>query len=368
MKRQKPKFPYRKKILGSIVFLILVIIQTSPGTAVSIWSEDFEDGNYDGWTILDGSYSATTGRLTASGEKTAHHRIKHESNTAYGTWSFDVYVNQSNLISGEHMYIYFCTETLGNLGEEKGYFLTLIPDSSWMIDPSSIILGSRTGVPSVTLGEWAETGKLAEYLHIDVTRDKNGHFNVYVDGNLIIEAMDNEHTIGNYFGFDSTGGHGLDNITVNDEMILYPQSLERANLQFTEKRIIKEVGKEEIVTVTVVVKNEGEATGYGMVVIGTSPSGITVAPFGSSLVKNLIAGDTRDMPLKITTEASVKSGKYNVSIQLKNTTTVLDTFTLTIEIPGNGIGIPGFEMMSVSLIISTLALFSRKKKYRSTQR
>ncbi len=345
---------------GSFIFLILIVLQASPSIATEIWSDDFEDGNYDGWTIIDGNYSATTGLLIAAGEKTDHHRLKHDSNIAYGTWSFDVYINQTGLISGEHMYVYFCTEAFGNLGEEKGYYLTLIPDSSWMVTPSSLILGSREGFPSKVLGVWGYTGKLPEYLYIDITRDLNGHFNVYVDGTLIIEAMDTEYTVGNYFGFDSQGGHGLDNITVNNEVIIKPPSLERANLQFTERSMLKEVGKEEIATVTITVKNEGEATGYGTVVIGTQPSGITVEPFGSSLIKNIFKDETDEIPLKIRTEASVKSGTYDISIQLKNATTVLDTMILTIVIPGSGI--PGFEMMSVPLVLSILIISSRKRR------
>jgi hypothetical protein len=361
MSQKRKRLQLGKHGLGSTIFLILIIWQTMPSGAVNVWSEEFEDGNYDGWTILDGSYSATTEKLIATGEKTAHHRIRHNSSVAYGTWSFDVCINQSDLISGEHMYIYFLTEIFGVLGEEKGYFLTLIPNPSWMVHPVSIILGSRTGLPSKTLGESAYAGKLSERQHFDITRNTDGHFNVFVNGSLIIEIMDNEYTVGNYFGFDSQGGHGLDNITVNNDIVEWPNSLERANLKFTEESITKTVEKEQTATVTVVVENEGEATGYGTVVIGTTPSGITVTSFGLDLVKNLKSGETKDVPLKVTTDESVKPGKYNVSIELKNSTITLDTLTLELEVPGSGTVISGFEIMSIVLILCVIAILPRKK-------
>ncbi|NHI84120.1 MAG: hypothetical protein EAX81_07440 [Candidatus Thorarchaeota archaeon] len=71
------------------------------------WSDDFEDGNYDEWTVNRGGYSATDGvmRGTYSSFNWAHH----SSTTALGTWSFDFYFRGTNGMS-----VWFiCNELVG---------------------------------------------------------------------------------------------------------------------------------------------------------------------------------------------------------------------------------------------------------------
>ncbi|MHA2307307.1 MAG: COG1470 family protein [Candidatus Hodarchaeales archaeon] len=362
IKRSIEKYQFEKIILSSIIFLILFTFKISPCVAVNIWSDDFEDGNYDEWTVLDGSFLASSTKLMASGEMTDPHRIRHDSNISYGTWSFDVLINMSSYIYGESMYIYFLMESLESLGDEIGYYLRLIADPSWMVWPTSFTFGSRTAISTKSLGESSYAGKLAQKQHIDITRSIDGHFNVFVDETLIIEAMDNEYTTSNYFGFHTQAGHGLDNITVDNEIKIWPKATDQAKLQFTVESMSKTVEKGSTETITVVVKNEGRATGYGTLVIGTPPSGITVELFGSDQIKNMKSNNTKDIPLKINTEASVRPGTYNVSLEIKNSSDILDTLILEIKVPENGTGVPGFEIWSITLILCLLVKTQRKKR------
>jgi hypothetical protein len=337
------------------------MITPVPSVAVSVWSEDFEDGDYDGWTVLSGSYSATSGVLVPTGEKTTHHKIRHDSNTAYGTWSFDVFLNQSNYLSLSSIEIYFLADEIYGYSAEWAYVLEILvdPDPGWPME--DFRLRGFTPDP-VELGIYSHPEGLAQHQHIDITRDTNGHFNVFVNGTLIIEGIDNELTSARYFVFESLSSHGLDNITVNNEITIEPEAADRANLQFIEDSVSKNVDQGQTVTFLINVTNEGKATGYGTVTILTPPSGITVESIGSDFISQLVSNTTKNKPMKIEIDSSVKTGTYNVSIELRDESTVFDTLTLTIEVSGKGTGTPGFEIWVIIVFLSFM--ISQRKRIR----
>ena len=41
----------------ALTFLLLIGIFSAPVSAAVVWSDDFSDGNYDGWTILEGTFA-----------------------------------------------------------------------------------------------------------------------------------------------------------------------------------------------------------------------------------------------------------------------------------------------------------------------
>ena len=43
----------------TLTFLLLIGIFSTPVSAAVVWSDDFNDGNYDGWTILEGTFDTT---------------------------------------------------------------------------------------------------------------------------------------------------------------------------------------------------------------------------------------------------------------------------------------------------------------------
>ncbi|MFX0211205.1 MAG: hypothetical protein ACFFDT_34815, partial [Candidatus Hodarchaeota archaeon] len=125
-----------------------------------------------------------------------------------------VYLNTSAYIPGEHMYLYFLMEEFDALGEEKGYSVVL-----WLDPPASIAIVKRV-IGNEVLGSYDYNTNFSERQHITITRTQEGHFNIFVNGSLVIEAMDNELTESKYFGFDTPGTHSFDNITVDAEIAI----------------------------------------------------------------------------------------------------------------------------------------------------
>lgn len=130
-------------------------------------------------------------------------------------------------------------------------------------------------MPSTTLGEYNYPNSLSNLQNIDITRDITGHFNIFVNNSLIIEAMDTEFKTSNYFGFDTPGGHALDNITVNDEIVLKPKSDDRASLRFSEDSLGLDCEQGGSSTISFTVKNEGKASGYALLTMESVPPGIS---------------------------------------------------------------------------------------------
>ena len=81
----------RLVILGLIAVLLCGTVLSNLVSASEFdWSDNFDDGNYDGWTVIQGGFGVTDGVLvgTANGPGDASCSIYHESNVSMGTWSF----------------------------------------------------------------------------------------------------------------------------------------------------------------------------------------------------------------------------------------------------------------------------------------
>ena len=40
----------------TLTFLLMIGIFSAPVSAAVVWSDNFDDGDYDGWTILEGTF------------------------------------------------------------------------------------------------------------------------------------------------------------------------------------------------------------------------------------------------------------------------------------------------------------------------
>ena len=85
-----------KFLLGVIAcsLLLILALQTPTSTAAVVWSDDFSDGNYDGWTVEEGAFTAVGNSLNTTGTS-PDNSITHNSTAAFGFWSFDIFVNES---------------------------------------------------------------------------------------------------------------------------------------------------------------------------------------------------------------------------------------------------------------------------------
>ena len=70
-----------------------VVAQSNPVTPGMYWSDDFSDGDYDGWTVMEGTLIPPYSPRYSMQAGTSHsmNMISHPSNQTIGTWFFEIY-------------------------------------------------------------------------------------------------------------------------------------------------------------------------------------------------------------------------------------------------------------------------------------
>jgi len=199
------------------------------------WSDDFNDGDYDGWDVDLGGWSAADNimRATASDWNAVHH----SSTVSNGTWSFDVYHMGSDGIE-----VWFICNTLGgpyNMATD-GYQVAL--DQS----RGAFELWKRTGYDpdiSTKIDSYSIPGGPEGWWHIAVTRDSEGRIRAYLNGTLRLEAVDTLFNTSSYFCLNTFNTQAVDNIVVNTEVT--------PPLAIISGTVVEEISLEPIVDVTI---------------------------------------------------------------------------------------------------------------------
>jgi len=212
----------RSAVDGLVVWLVLVILVSSigpmPVSAEEVWSDDFNDGDYDGWTIYgynftffpptpaDGNFSAADNTLKATGP--VYNYAAHPSSVAYGTWSFNVHVAHTPM---DYLIIFF-------LVSDFSQFLSGITGYSMIVNMDGTFeLKRHDGMPPVpTIGSYDAPGELSGLQDIRVTRSDSGQFRVHINGTLQMEEEDSTYTTSEDFCFASESGQAIDNVVVSD--------------------------------------------------------------------------------------------------------------------------------------------------------
>jgi hypothetical protein len=222
---------------------IMLVFPVSQGSATIIWSEDFEDKtleDLDDWilnayeiiagiayTLNDSGCSLIDGILRAPNypfyNDTSRNKTDaiHNTTVAYGTWNFDWVppATLTQLAFFDYINFIFDTEGITNFDGLSdvpctGYSLDIInfPGGS-----SNIELTKSVGGTETTLGSYNLSPPFNKPIHFNITRDQQGHFKVYYDTELIIQATDNDINTSFIFTWNSfIGDTGLDNITVSE--------------------------------------------------------------------------------------------------------------------------------------------------------
>jgi hypothetical protein len=189
---------------------------TFPCKAAPVWSDNFDDGNYDGWTVLNGTFTAQDHTLRSIG---GGGLIIHPSSVTTGTWSFDIMgVNDTDVgfMSTYPLPLNGMTCLDTGLYHSRGITLEV----------NAAIKGTWTTIgifyPSVSVTRWQ---------HINITRDSDGRICVYHNGTLVIDAVSTLVTKSDYFWvcFSLTSGFtigntegAIDNIVVSDTIDITP--------------------------------------------------------------------------------------------------------------------------------------------------
>ena len=220
MKRTYGKHRYTRSIVNGVRFwLILVVLVSSFGpmlvSADVVWSDNFDDGNYDGWTVYSGAFSAADGYLESTELEVPENiaGIYNESNVSTGTWSFDCYLPN----------------------EDDNYIgLSLLTDADFIsylflqVTSERVVLwlNRSTGADYYDIYNWIDVAYWRStfnntWTHIDVTLTEDWLFDVFVNNihrisytnSTPVSSIRDNH---NFFFNSHTLGEAIDNVVVSD--------------------------------------------------------------------------------------------------------------------------------------------------------
>ncbi|MFX1416758.1 MAG: hypothetical protein ACFFC0_08085, partial [Promethearchaeota archaeon] len=197
-----------------IALLCLLLLGPIACSATEVWSDDFNDGNFDGW-VGDARTIVVDGTLRGSYST----EVYRQCDLTCGVWSFDILDMGGWELSYEPgLYMYFMSShpdtplrtfyclrvTQGTTATGLKYIYAITK----MDGEATVTLASADGIERPDL-----RGVLH---HIKVTRTATGHMSVYVNETLMVEATDSEISTSECFRILLGYDYAIDNIVVDD--------------------------------------------------------------------------------------------------------------------------------------------------------
>ncbi|MHA2320447.1 MAG: hypothetical protein ACXACG_02220 [Candidatus Thorarchaeota archaeon] len=205
------------RITGILIGLVFVFSLLPQSAATIVWSDNFDDGNFDGWTVTEGSCDASSEYLVGVYNGELRHKIWYPSSQIVGTWSFDVYPGDQRPEQGGGT---IEVEFMGN-GTDR-YMLSIRPSNDY--DALHVYFKNN----NFPLGYVEIEGGLDTWTHYDVTRNSTGGLSLYVNATSttdepVLTAADTMYSYSDRFTviFHYREDSRIDNVVVDDE-ILFP--------------------------------------------------------------------------------------------------------------------------------------------------
>jgi hypothetical protein len=193
-------------VLIFVIMLYISLYMASPCKAEVVWSDNFDDGNYDGWYAMNGVFSVEDHTLKpVSGDN--NYWISHISTVDNGTWSFDALV-------GEGIVVWITWD----FNIENGLFVAIFSIS----DGTHLRLFSFDNGNQSMFGEYILSSSTSSWQHIDVTRDVDGRTCVYLNRTLYIDVVDHVVRKSQVLWYEPYEGASIDNIVVSNTVDIEP--------------------------------------------------------------------------------------------------------------------------------------------------
>ncbi|MFX1484933.1 MAG: hypothetical protein ACFFCP_17280 [Promethearchaeota archaeon] len=212
--RAKPEY----KIVGLAILFLLCWMGYSPlaSRCAAGWSDDFNDGDYDGWTIFENESNWTATNNYLQIDQGSEGGISHPSTVAYGTWSFDVKADEDSF---DGFAVDFISNDVNEVGTDHWNCYWLSFGEAIQPEGKAAAISLRyynysTG--AVTIDSAEDPIPLAGWLHIEVTRTTAGLFSVYHNGSLIMQGAHTEMETSELFMFWGYHQEMFDNFIVSD--------------------------------------------------------------------------------------------------------------------------------------------------------
>ena len=192
-----------------VILLCINLFMAFPCKADIVWSDNFDDGNYDGWYVWNATYSAAEHTLKlVSISVSNNYGISHLSKVTNGTWSFDELV-------GEAIVVWLMYDAVEN---------GLVVSSSFATDGTHLRLYTVSSEGANVVGEYIFNGGISAWQHIDVTRNVEGRTCVYLNGTLVIDVVDHVVRKSWLFMITHYRNSAIDNIVVSNTVDIEPPS------------------------------------------------------------------------------------------------------------------------------------------------
>ncbi|MFX1261316.1 MAG: hypothetical protein ACFFAZ_04450 [Promethearchaeota archaeon] len=233
------------RIVGLVILFLLCWMGYCPtaGRSALVWSDDFDDGNYDGWTIVENTalydwatedgyfgfrgsnWSAANNYLELNDtiEPAIWGAISHPSDVAYGTWSFDMKLNVTQL-NGPIALFLFISNDMHDLDDENERITACVHFRTIEGADDAVGLSLRKVITGVgtTIADYETRIPAAAWHHIDVTRDGSGLFTVYLNGSLVMQGIDTDIGTSEILWLWFKKGQMVDNVVVSDTVDIAP--------------------------------------------------------------------------------------------------------------------------------------------------
>ena len=182
-----------------------------------VWSDDFENvtRSLDEWTF-DGwdppNITLSNGLLYTDGPDT--NLLTHNSTTAVGTWSFDLFLEESN---DYFTFVYFMSPywELDWFDYEGNVFYIYTVQSQ-----NYYFLGNDQHIGGMYDLDEVQFISVSGWRHIDITRQSDHNMFVFLNGVLLLQGTDSDQSTSEFFKVLSSDYAVFDNITVSDTVDL----------------------------------------------------------------------------------------------------------------------------------------------------
>jgi hypothetical protein len=205
-----------------------------------VWSEDFEDGDLDGWIIVQGAFAIVDGALESKVSQNLlmdfylMSGMYHPSTVSVGTWSFDFKCEGKS--DSPEFIIDFISLTqhrmnTGSIGKNYGFYIGFVRPQQYEIYRNTKYPSAEKALQICQSHSGTELNK---WHHVDITRDEDGRIRVYVDGVMGINHVDKTYSESMYLGvnleYSPRGKAIIDNIVVSDTIDVEPSPKKGFNI------------------------------------------------------------------------------------------------------------------------------------------
>ena len=205
------------KIVGLGILFLFCWMGFSPlaSRGTGAWSDDFDDGDFVGWTIFEGGSSWTATNEYLQIDQGSAGSISHPSTVAYGTWSFDYKVNEGSFDG-------FAVDFISNDVNEVGmglwncYWLSFAPSYTQEVEVWIRLHYYNYSSGDIIIDSAEDYIPLAGWHHIKVTRTTAGLFSVYHNGSLIMQGEHTDMKTSELFILNGDHQEMFDNVVVDD--------------------------------------------------------------------------------------------------------------------------------------------------------